>query len=122
MKPSPTLRPSVAGMSGRPSDQYVGAHPCGEKMAKKRVFEATAALAIGVRAGTIESSSGSANVVPTPRKNVRRGRDFRVRNTLVWPPSSCDLLNRKHFPFAMPVKTGWSLSHLYCGLTALAVW
>src|SRR5215831_3695804 len=100
MKPSPTLRPSVGGMSGRPSAQYVGAHPCGEKIAKKRVFGAIAALARGVIAGTMESSSGNANVVPTPRRNVRRGIAFLVSNTLVGPPLSCELFNRNHLPFA----------------------
>ena len=31
--------------------------------------------ATAVMAGTIESSSGSATVAPSPRRNVRRGRE-----------------------------------------------
>src|SRR5215831_18157768 len=38
-----------------------------------RMTGAAAVLACGVNAGTMASSNGSARVVPTPRRNVRRG-------------------------------------------------
>ena len=47
-----------------------------------------AVCASSVRAGIIESSSGSARVTPMPRRNVRRGRCFLVMNIVV---SSCRL-------------------------------
>src|SRR5579872_6163186 len=49
-------------------------------MPTKRLAGAAAVLLKGVCAGTIESSSGNANVTPTPRKNVRRGTCFLVMN------------------------------------------
>ncbi len=45
-------------------------------MAPNRVRGAAAALASGVSAGTIASSSGSAIAAPMPRRNVRRGSDI----------------------------------------------
>ena len=44
-----------------------------------------AALARGESAGTIESSSGSANDTPNPRRIVRRGMCFRVTNIVGTP-------------------------------------
>ena len=52
-------------------------------MPQKRLFGSAAVLTSGVLAGTIESSSGSASVTPTPRRNVRRGRCFLVMNDML---------------------------------------
>src|SRR5579862_8022135 len=52
-------------------------------MPQKRFLGIPAVLASGVCAGTMESSRGSANVTPTPRKNVRRGRCFFVMNAVM---------------------------------------
>jgi hypothetical protein len=49
-------------------------------MPTNRLAGLAAVLLKGVCAGTIESSSGKANVTPTPRKNVRRGTCFLVMN------------------------------------------
>jgi hypothetical protein len=45
-----------------------------------------AAFAMAI-AGIIESSRGSARVVPSPRKNVRRCKDFLVMNIIPEPSS-----------------------------------
>src|SRR5579864_2645239 len=66
--------PSCSGL------QYPGAAPCGCQMPTKRLTGLAAVLRKGVWAGTIESSSGKANVTPTPRKNVRRAICFFVIN------------------------------------------
>ena len=51
-------------------DRLVG----GNSSALLRLGQACAAVRrVGVNAGSIESSSGSARVTPAPRKNVRRG-------------------------------------------------
>ena len=47
---------------------------------RSAIFGAAAAPASGVCAPTIESSSGSATVAPTPCRNVRRDRCFFVMN------------------------------------------
>src|SRR5579871_6192852 len=49
-------------------------------MAPKRSRGLAAALANGVNAGNIESSSGSARAVPAPFNSVRRASDFFVTN------------------------------------------
>ena len=49
-------------------------------MPTKRLAGLAAVLLSGVCAGTIESSSGKANVTPAPRRNVRRGTCFLVMN------------------------------------------
>ena len=53
-------------------------------MPQKRLLGSAAVLTSGVAAGTIESSSGSASVTPTPRRNVRRGRCLFVMNDMVF--------------------------------------
>src|SRR5262245_24346654 len=52
-------------------------------MQLNRLFAAAAVFRMGVCAATMESSSGSAIVAPTPRRNVRRGRCFFVMNAIV---------------------------------------
>ena len=62
--------------------QYPGAAPWGCQMPTKR-FVAPGAAAVwrrGVCAGSIDSRNGKAKVVPTPRRNVRRGICFLVMN------------------------------------------
>src|SRR5947209_4947185 len=83
MKPSPTLRPSVGGTSGRPSAHQVGDHPWGEKIAAKRVFGIAPDLLSGVCAGSIESSSGKASETPAPCRKVRLGRCFLEMNIVM---------------------------------------
>ena len=51
-------------------------------MQLNRLLAAAAVFRIGVCAATIESSSGSAIVAPTPRRNVRRGRCFFVMKAM----------------------------------------
>src|SRR5579863_8756650 len=63
--------------------QYPGAIPCGTKMPVNRVLGFAAVLARGVCAGIIESSSGSANVIPAPRRNARLGMCFLVINIVI---------------------------------------
>src|SRR5215813_4599061 len=61
--------------------QCPGSQPCGLKMPTNRgTFAAASALAEGTKAGNIESSNGSANVTPAPRRNVRREMCFFVMN------------------------------------------
>ena len=50
------------------------------KMPVKRGLGMAPLFARGVCAGIIESSSGSARVMPAPRRNARRGMCFFVRN------------------------------------------
>src|SRR6185436_3424299 len=52
-------------------------------MQLNRLFAAAAVLRIGVCAATIESSSGSAIVAPSPRSTVLRGRCFFVMKDIV---------------------------------------
>src|SRR5215831_10385472 len=47
-------------------------------MKPRRGNGAAAVFTVGVRAGTIASSSGRARVTPAPRRNVRRGSAFLV--------------------------------------------
>ena len=49
-------------------------------MPTKRRTGAAAVSRVGVSAGTIDSSSGSASVTPAPRRNVRRGMCFLAMN------------------------------------------
>src|ERR1700730_11053365 len=72
------------GSPGPPASgtHHPGAAPWGTKIPVKRVFGLAAVLTRGVCAGTIESSSGSANAAPAPRRTVRRDRCFLVRNIL----------------------------------------
>src|SRR5262245_21873937 len=53
-------------------------------MPRKRLNEPGAAsvLASGVCAGSMDSRNGRARVVPTPRRNVRRGMCFFVMNII----------------------------------------
>ena len=62
--------------------QKPGRSPSGTKTAPNRRvgLGAAAVLASAVSAGTIDSSSGSASVTPTPRRNVRLGNDILVMN------------------------------------------
>src|ERR1700722_8900316 len=60
--------------------QNPGRSPSGTKIAPNRRCGFAAVLARAVRAGTIDSSSGSARVTPTPRRKVRRGNDILVMN------------------------------------------
>src|ERR1700693_3251565 len=75
---------SAFGSPGPPASgtHHPGAAPCGTKMPAKRVFGFAAVLIRGVCAGTIESSSGSANATPAPRRTVRRDTCFLVTNIL----------------------------------------
>ena len=50
--------------------------PLGTAKNERRVAFLEAVSAAVANAGNIASSSGSANAVPTPRKNVRRAIDF----------------------------------------------
>src|SRR6202047_2902034 len=70
------------GSPGPPASgtHHPGAAPWGTKIPVKRVFGLAAVLTRGVCAGTIESSSGSANAAPAPRRTVRRDRCFLVTN------------------------------------------
>src|SRR5690349_3471488 len=52
-------------------------------MPTKRLTGAAAVRRVGVNAGSIDSSSGSASVTPAPRKNVRRGICRFVRNIAI---------------------------------------
>src|SRR5215831_17011163 len=54
--------------------------PCGRYTNPRRAFGFATVLASTVPAGTIASSSGSANEAPAAFRNVRRCRCFRVRN------------------------------------------
>src|SRR5262245_22821427 len=63
-------------------------------MAPMRVFGAAAVCASAVRAGTIDSSSGSASVTPVPRRNVRRERCRLVMNISMTPPALAALAKR----------------------------
>src|SRR5262249_27579167 len=65
--------PSCSGL------QKPGAAPCGCHTPMKRRAGAAAVSRAGVRAGTIDSSSGSASVTPAPRRKVRRGMCLFVR-------------------------------------------
>src|SRR5262245_5673170 len=61
--------------------QCPGSQPCGLKMPTNLgIFVAAWALAEGTKAGNIESSNGSANVTPAPRRKVRRERCFFAMN------------------------------------------
>src|ERR1700732_627118 len=75
---------SAFGSPGPPASgtHHPGAAPWGTKMPVKRVFGFAAVLIRGVCAGTMESSSGSANATPAPRRTVRRDTCFLVRNIL----------------------------------------
>ncbi len=66
--------PVVAGV------QWLGRSPMGTNTAPKRRVGAAAVRTVGVRAGTIASSNGSARVAPTPRRKVRRGSDILEMN------------------------------------------
>src|SRR5215470_16268153 len=52
-------------------------------MPTNRLTGAAALSLSGVNAGTIDSSSGSASVMPAPRRNVRRGMCFLAMNISV---------------------------------------
>src|SRR5580704_16107362 len=60
--------------------QNPGRSPSGTKIAPNRRCGFAAVLAIAVKAGTIDSSNGSARVTPMPRRKVRRGNDILVMN------------------------------------------
>ena len=60
--------------------QWLGRSPIGTKTAPKRRGGFAAVCVVAVSAGTMASSSGSANVAPTPRKNVRRAKHNFVMN------------------------------------------
>src|SRR6185503_13345884 len=66
--------PVVAGV------QWLGRSPIGTNTAPKRRVGAAAVRTVGVRAGTIASSSGNARVAPSPRRTVRRGSACFVMN------------------------------------------
>src|SRR5262249_6214102 len=69
--------------------QCPGSQPCGLKMPTNRgTFAAASASAEGTKAGNIESSNGSANVTPAPRRNVRREMCFFVMN--IFTPEASD--------------------------------
>src|SRR5688572_25815312 len=57
--------------------------PIGTNTAPKRTTGLATVRCNAVRAGTIASSSGSAKVVPTPRRTVRLGRYFFVTNIAI---------------------------------------
>src|SRR5947207_6261440 len=71
---------SDLGSPGPPASgiHHPGAAPWGTKIPVKRVLGVAAVRASGVCAGTIESSSGSANATPAPRRTVRRDMCFFV--------------------------------------------
>ena len=54
--------------------------PCGMYTHPSRLRAAAAVLTVGVSAGTIASSSGSASAVPRPFRMRRRGMDRFVTN------------------------------------------
>ncbi len=57
--------------------------PCGTNAPRNRVGTICFCTASALRDGSIDSSSGTASVVPSPRRNVRRGNRRLVRkNTL----------------------------------------
>src|SRR6266850_1370776 len=91
MRELPAFRRSRTGARRRPAPsasgtQYPGAMPCGKNMPTKRFLEGAAAVcASAVAAGTIASSSGSANVTPAPLRKVRRGKCFFETNMLSAP-------------------------------------
>src|SRR5262245_25385296 len=58
-------------------------------MAPKRRVGAAAVRTVGVSAGTIASSNGSASVAPRPRRTVRRGSACFVMNIRCFL-STCD--------------------------------
>src|SRR5687768_8882874 len=60
--------------------QYPGDAPCGCQIPTNRRTGAAAVNRVGVSAGTIDSSSGSASVTPAPRRNVRRAMCFLAMN------------------------------------------
>src|SRR5687767_9383119 len=60
--------------------QWLGRSPIGTNIAPKRRTGAAAVFAVGVRAGTIASSSGRAKVAPRPRNTERRDNDALVMN------------------------------------------
>src|ERR1700692_149578 len=60
--------------------QNPGRSPSGTKIAPNRRCGFAAVLARAVKAGTMESSNGSARVTPMPRRKVRRGNDILVMN------------------------------------------
>src|SRR6185295_14808857 len=60
--------------------QWLGRSPIGTNTAPKRRGGFAAVCVVAVNAGTMASSSGSASVVPMPRRNVRRGSDIFVMN------------------------------------------
>ncbi len=63
--------------------QKPGRHPRGKNTMPSRFVGLAAVCTIGVKAGTIESSSGNASDAPTPRRTVRRDRPFLVMN-MTW--------------------------------------
>src|SRR5688500_18901991 len=65
-------------------------------MPTKRRTGAAAVSRMGVNAGTIESSNGSARDTPMPRRNVRRGRCLRVTNMVGSLPGAVCSLVRLH--------------------------
>jgi len=58
--------------------------PCGMKHMPSRIGGLAAVRAVGVCAGTIESSKGKRTDTPNPRKAVRRERCFRVTDVIVF--------------------------------------
>src|SRR5437870_2950851 len=76
--------------------------PWGTYTNPTRLAGAAAVFFSSVCAGTIESSSGNARVTPIPRRNVRRGRCFLVRNIAL---------------LCLPVKLPrLNVSYIYAGL------
>src|SRR5688572_20418459 len=78
------------GVNSKPAPSVAGVHlsmmaPCGTYTKPSRDTGLAAVCASSVRAGTIESSSGSAIDTPIPLRNVRRGRCFREMNMLSPP-------------------------------------
>src|SRR5690242_20273160 len=73
------------GSPGPPASgtHHPGAAPWGTKMPAKRDFGVAAVLTNGVCAGIIESSNGSASVIPAPRRNIRLGICFLVTNIII---------------------------------------
>src|SRR5436189_4550634 len=79
-----SLSPSGPSFSGT---HQPGAMPCGKKMPTKRCGRLAATVcANAVAAGIIESSSGRPSIMPAPRRNVRRGKCFLVRNIYLVSP------------------------------------
>ena len=75
---------AASGVSGElearslpsPASTCPSSRRAGRRCSRTGSSGAPRSCASAVRAGTIESSSGSASVTPVPRRNVRRGRCF----------------------------------------------